>query len=439
MSSYLAALRGLNRNVVRYLLAASLLGFGFDGGVFSVLFNLYLLRMGYGPELIGQVASVGLFAFASACLPAGPLGTRWGYRRIMILGMAMMASCGITIPLTALLPAPIAAPAIMGVWAFMYTGMAFFFVNAVPFVLELCTNAEERAQAFSLQTAILALAAFTGSVVGGLLPRLFAAWLQVPQELPLPYRLPLILASFMILPAIWIILRIRHANVVAAPMAAGSQPAPIAEIPAANADRPTTPPLRALSPVLVTIVLLCAVRFFQVSGVATTSTFFNVYMDTELDVATSNIGLIVAAARLLGVPAALLTPYLVMRWGAPRTVVIASLISTVALIPLALIPHWAAAGLGMIGVTALASMRFPAFMIYSMSLVPPASRASLAGAGEFAGGMAFGALALAGGFVVAGQGFPPLFLMGSGLTLIGTLLFYLWFMFPRDKRVPVPA
>jgi hypothetical protein len=139
------------------------------------------------------------------------------------------------------------------------------------------------------------------------------------------------------------------------------------------------------------------------------------------------------------VPAALLTPYLVMRWGAPRTVVIASLISTVALIPLALIPHWAAAGLGMIGVTALASMRFPAFMIYSMSLVPPASRASLAGAGEFAGGMAFGALALAGGFVVAGQGFPPLFLMGSGLTLIGTLLFYLWFMFPRDKRVPVPA
>jgi predicted MFS family arabinose efflux permease len=193
------------------------------------------------------------------------------------------------------------------------------------------------------------------------------------------------------------------------------------------------------SPVLITLLLLSIVRFFQVSGVATVYTFFNVYMDTELAVPTSQIGLVAAFARLIGVFAALSTPLLVTRWGAALTVLFASIIGTVSILPLALIPLWPAAGLGYIGITAISSMRFPAYMIYSTALVPPNWRGTLAGMGEFAGGLSFAGLAFIGGSMVEAQGFTPLFLLGGALTLVGTLLFYLWFMFPRSKRVPSPV
>ena len=113
--------------------------------------------------------------------------------------------------------------------------------------------------------------------------------------------------------------------------------------------------------------MISVVRFFQVSGVATASTFFNVYADTKLMVPTSQIGLIVACARLIGVFAALSTPMFVSRWGVARTVLVASLVSTFFILPLALLPYGAAAGIGFIGVISVSSLRYPAFMICHQS------------------------------------------------------------------------
>jgi predicted MFS family arabinose efflux permease len=181
------------------------------------------------------------------------------------------------------------------------------------------------------------------------------------------------------------------------------------------------------------------VRFFQVSGVATVYTFFNVYMDTKLAVETSQIGLIVASARLIGVFAALSTPILVSRWGAASTVLFASTVGALSILPLVFIPFWLAAGIGFIGVTAISSMRFPAYMIYATSIVPPNWRGTMAGMGEFFGGLSFAGLAYVGGYMAEHQGFPSLFLLGGALTLTGTLLFYIWFMLPRNKPLPAPA
>lgn len=452
--NYLRTLRNLNHNVLLYLAATALIGFAFDGGVFSVLFNLYLLRLGFGPEFIGQVASAGLLAFALTSLPAGSIGERWGYQTIMILGLIMMVGGGVLVPLAELLPTPWIAPLILALYIIMFAGLSLYFVNAVPFVMVL-SNDEERNQAFSMQTALLALAAFTGALSGGFLPRIVATLLQLDQQHPAAYRYPLILAAVLLLPSIAIILRIGHATVEPATelnseLAANSttesniQPNTESIAMAGNSPLTTTPPVTLkrwtmLSPVVITLLLLSIVRFFQVSGVATVYTFFNVYMDTELSVATPQIGLVSAFARLIGVFAALSTPLLISRWGAPRTVMLASTIGTLSILPLALIPFWPAAGVGYIGVTAISSMRFPAFMIYSMGLVPPRWRGTLAGVGEFSGGLSFAGLAFFGGTIVENRGFAPLFLLGGALTLVGTLLFYLWFMLPRNKRYSQPA
>ena len=57
--------------ILFYLIGTALVGFALDGGIYAVLLNLYLVRLGYGPELIGMINSAGQLAFALFSLPLG--------------------------------------------------------------------------------------------------------------------------------------------------------------------------------------------------------------------------------------------------------------------------------------------------------------------------------------------------------------------------------
>jgi len=423
LASYFGSLRTLNRNVLLYLAATALLGFTIDGGIYSVLFNLFLVRLGYGPEFIGQINAAGLLAFALASLPAGALGGAIGLRRSLIIGLTVAIAGGLALPLATLFNPAHTSPILTGGFVAAYIGLSLYYVNAVPFMADIASRSE-RNTAFAMQTALLSLAGFTGALIGGFLPRLFATLLSITQQQPDPYRYPLFVAVAILIPAIGLIFSIKHS------------PVPEPDGP----HRPSLTPVgRVESSILATVLLLSVVRFFHVSGVAVAGTFFNLYMDTALNVATMHIGIISGSARLIGFIAALVTPLVVTRWGAPRAILFASTVSAAGLIPLALIPVWPAAGLGFVGVVALSSMRYPAYMLFCMDVTPPRWRGMLAGLGETFGGLNFALLALAGGYIIKGQGFAALFLLGSGLVLVGNALFYLWFMLPRARRLPNPV
>ena len=67
---YLRTIRHFNRDIHLYLFASGLIGFCLFSGIYSLLFNLYLLRLGYGPTFVGQVNAVGGLAFALSSLPS---------------------------------------------------------------------------------------------------------------------------------------------------------------------------------------------------------------------------------------------------------------------------------------------------------------------------------------------------------------------------------
>jgi MFS family permease len=429
MLSYWNTLRQFNRNVLLYLLATALIGFAVDGGVYSVLFNLYLLRLGYGAEFIGQVNAVGLLAFALGSLPAGALGGRYGSRPVLLWGLGMTIAGVWLVPLSEVISPGYIAPLLIFSYITLFLGLALYFVNAVPFVMDI-TTLSERSHAFSLQSALLALAAFTGSMLGGFLPGWFGQLLHTGQEHPEPYRLPLLFAAVVVTPALWAILRTDRVTDQELPE---ERPVVAAPTPGVVSFRPKRRWWQVERRAFGLLMQLATVRFFQVGGMAVAGTFFNVYMDQTLQVETSTIGTIAAIARLIAVPAALLTPVLVLRWGAPRTVVLASTVTLLSMLPLALVPVWGVAGAGMIGVVAASSMRYPAFLAYSMELAPRAWRAAMSGAGETAGGLAFAMMAWLGGIMIAKLGFAPLFLTGAAVTLVGTALFWLWFVWSTPK------
>ncbi len=103
-SAYLDKLRLFTRDVRLFLITAAVLGFTVFGGITPVLLNLYLLRLGYGPEFIGIVNAALPLAVMVFSLPAGIMGRRWSVRRMMVAGLAIAGvGCGL-LPLAELLP-----------------------------------------------------------------------------------------------------------------------------------------------------------------------------------------------------------------------------------------------------------------------------------------------------------------------------------------------
>ncbi len=211
LATYLAALRASGRNVRLLLLLTFMMGFTIDGGIQPVIFNLYLVRMDFGPEFIGQVNSAGSAVFAVMSLMAGALAGYWGRpgpRRTMVIGMS-----GIVIG-TSLIPlADSAAPVwqarlIVGGILVAYGGLAAFYANLGPFLL-LTARPSDRSALFAVQTAVYAMAAFAGGSLGGLIPGWVSAVTGMPLTEPLPYRVPLLVISITAVVALAVTLALR--------------------------------------------------------------------------------------------------------------------------------------------------------------------------------------------------------------------------------------
>ena len=161
------------------------------------------------------------------------------------------------------------------------------------------------------------------------------------------------------------------------------------------------------------------------------ATFFNVYMDAELNESTGLIGTLIGTALLVGGVAAPSTPVLAARWGHKRVIMRASVGISLSLLLLALVPHWSAAGVGYVGIVSLTMIRFATFSVFHQELVAPRWRRTMAGAYTMAGGLGYAASSLGGGYIITSLGYEKFFLSGLGLALAGTLLFHIYFRAPR--------
>lgn len=410
---YKGALLATTRNARIILLISAIMGLSIDGGVYSVVLNLYVLRLNFGPEFVGQINSVANLTFALGSLTAGWLGTRYGSRRLMIVGLGLGAVGAVTLPAADLWAQPGRAPWLAITLILVYAGLAFYFVNSGPFLIRV-TAVSVRGAIFAMQSAISGLASFVGGLLGGILPALFATLMAVSMLSPAPYRVPLFVVGVMIIVAFLMVLRTH-------------EPGPDEIEPESIEARPGAPRPRSAYPL---IIFMSIVRFLQVAGVGAAVTFFNVYMDSSLEVSTPVIGLVSASARLVAVPAALIGPLLARRVGYGEAAVIGSMGAVLSLLPMALIPSPWAASIGFVGLLAFTSIRFPTFYIFMMERTPPRLRAAMTGAGEMAAGFSFALISLTGGYIIVRFGYDATFLLGAAITLAGTLLFggYVWWL-----------
>ena len=413
-ATYLSAVRSFSRTVRLYLASTTLMSFTIYGGIYSTLLNLYLLRLGYGPGFIGWVHAAAALGYAVFCLVTGALGGRYGARPLLIAGLSLMVTGYGLLPLGEFLPAGVRPGWLVATNLVGYLGIAAYFVNGPPFLMG-ATGESERHHAFSLRIALDPIASFAGGIVGGLLPVGFARIMGRGLADPVPYRCSLLLAALLLVPGVFALL--------------------------------STPPSRTERVRVTTgrgtpwglIALIGLVVLLRYAGRATVKTFFNVYLDAALHLGPAQVGALSAVGQLLSIPAVLATPWLMAHWGKERTLVLSLLGMGLAQVPLALLPHWGAAGLSFMTITALFSITTASIRVYSQEIVAPPHRSAMSSGSMMAEGLIGFGMALGGGYAILTLGYPALFLASAGLTAAGGLVFWACFRVGPEELAPSGA
>ena len=159
-------LRSIRRNARLYLLSNTLQAV--TAGAIVVIYSLFLVALGYSTSAIGLVLVVGSLGAGLAIVPAAPLVRRLGWRNTLIWSNLIG---GVSVAIQLFIPTlPVILITSLGVGA----SVAMYLIVNAPFLAANSTT-EERTALFGLSNALNYLAAVVGSLLGGILPQLFAS------------------------------------------------------------------------------------------------------------------------------------------------------------------------------------------------------------------------------------------------------------------------
>ena len=195
MQSYIRGVRGYGRDVKLFLLYNLLSNVGI--GVFQLLFNLYLIELGYDESFIGEFQSISTLSMAAVALSIGVLVNRFGVWKTVTSGLVFFLITSVLASIITNQAALLVMAALSG------AGTAFLFVPTMPFIVEL-TGRHERHGVAALAFSLNSLSITVGSLIGGFGARGIGTLfdLDVPSAEAYRYTLiaGLLLAGFALLP-----------------------------------------------------------------------------------------------------------------------------------------------------------------------------------------------------------------------------------------------
>lgn len=377
---------GLKRPFWRFFIAAGFFDFGLF--VFFLLYNVYLLRLGFRENFLGLIAGMMTAGSVAATIPAALALERFGIRKTLLGAFTLVACLSalrawIVVP-SALLALAFAAGAAGSVWA----------VAISPAVAGL-TNERNRSAGFSLVfSSGIAIGAF-GGLAGGRLP----GWLQrlhPAASATASYLDSLLLSCGIVLLALIPLSRTSFA-------------------PVPKAGRKIHRP----SPLLLRFLVAMAVWNL---GTGAFNPFFNVFF-VRLHFPMEQIGSLFSAAQLIQAGAVLLAPLALRKFGLTRGISGMELATALAMVCLAYAkgPGWAAGAY--IAYMAAQYMSEPGMYTLLMDRVSPAERNS-SSALTFLVVCAAQAVAAAGaGALLDRFGYAPVLIAASLICAIAAILF----------------
>lgn len=415
----MSAVGRFDRNAYLLFVTGGLLGFTY-WGITYLLTNLFVLRLGYGTEVVGNLNALFYVLHMAFSLPAGAVGMRLGSRRAMLLGGLLALFGWALAPAASFVLFPhMRISALIASRVISSLGGALFIVNSNPALMGAVEPAVS-SYAFAFNGTVISLTTFVGSLFGGLLPGLFAAVTRTSMASSVPYGLSLWAAVLVLVPGLVSLGLFRETG---------------KGVPRAVTRGSSVLPLGI-------IALISLVRFLRECGYGGVLTFFNVYLDTALRLPTPSIGIAVSVSAVVSIISTPLMPWLAKRWGTGGASLAGLFAMAAAVVPMALSGAWLPATAGWAGMTAANSINEAAMQVYILGIVAPRWRALMSGAANMATTLGLAASASGGGYLIRAAGYRGLFLISSGLLLASAAAFAVHLGVSRSRETlaeSVPA
>ncbi len=428
--AYIREFGRFQRNAQLYLISNTLSGV--SAGILLVLYNLYLVSLGYKTDFIGLVLFAGTIGAGLAIFPAGVCIDRIGGKIVLIVTTLLFGVVGAA-QILFRQPFPLLAS---GFIAGIIT--AFYLVVNAPYLTANSTP-EERSHLFSLNIVVQLGTMVLGEVLGGALPQELrsVSWLMAPlppqiqwllamQSNVRSYQLALLSAGLIAVPSL-------------IPLFLLSDDRPLSHVLRARDEggrdksglhwwrgrNKSGPYIRALVRTPFFALLLAWILVGLGAGLFIP--YFNVYFVQHLGASPALFGLIDGSANGINALLTLAAPLVAMRLGKINTVVFTRLLS----IPLLLI-------IGFTSVLPLAAliylfrqgtmdMSMGVFQVYSMEAVPEQRRGVANSSYQAAMQVSWAATTPLGGLLIVHVGYAPVFVCGAVLYLLAIVLLWLRF------------
>ena len=408
LGTYLDRVRAFTGNARLFLL--SLLFFGVAGGISQLLFNFYVLSLGYNETTIGNLVTARSVTSLIAALPMGYLVDRIGSRNAFLLGYI---GYGISMGVMLLFPSVttfIAMNVLQGV-AQSLSGVA-----SGPFLME-NSGAKERTYLFSLSSGLSMTANSIGGWLGGYLPGWMAGSIAVSAVSSQAYGRSLwVMAILSLASAVPVILmRSRRRST--------SQLSTFAPISFVRKN----PGLlgKLILPGLVISI-----------GAGMVMPFMNVFFRNVHSQSDSAIGVIFAWGSLamgIGLVAA---PALAERFGKIQVVTATQALSIPFLALLGFAPWFGVSVAAYYIRLTLMNMSGPIFSTFTMEQVDPESRGMIASLSSMAGNFGWAFSPTISGLLQVRSGFKWPFTITLISYVIAISMYYAWFLRKRQTKKP---
>ncbi len=405
--AYVNKLRLFRRNARLYLLNTILAGVSF--GVFRLLFNFYVLSLGYDEALLGQLLTVSSVTALLGALPAGYLSDQLGRKASLLLSSTFI-SCAILGMVIWRTPTSFFAMNVLTGLAQSLSG-----VTAGPFLME-NSGETERTYLFSFSSGIQMVAGFVGNWFGGRLPGWLGAVGSVSATSSTAYGWAITVVaatSFLALVPLGLLQRQQTARqqgqAVLSPFQYASQhPALLGKL---------------IGPMLITAL-----------GAGLLMPFMNLFFRVTYGRSDATIGALFAWGSLAMGIGLLAAPPLADRWGKMKLVVITQALSIPFLFLLGFSPWYGLSAFSYLVRLALMNMSNPVYQTFVMEQVEQEARGTVASLVSMSWNFGWAFSPTVSGWLQVRYGFPPVF-MGTLISyILAIYLYYRFFLRPGVAR-----
>lgn len=398
-NGYVSKINGFSRNASLFLAYIFMLSLSL--GIYEVIFNLYILRLGFKEDFLGLMLSLVSISTGLFAIPAATFCDRAGRKNTLLLSCLMLLFSFAVLYTTR-------SMFLLAFFSILYgASSSLKIVTASTFMVENSTS-YERMHLFSMYYLLYTIGVMLGNLAGGTLPQVFINSLDLDPSGPEAYQLSLYasLAAvlFSLLPLVFI----------------KNKKTGLAEKPAL---------FSTLFSVLRsgTIRKLIVVNGLIGMGWGLILPYFNVYFDVVLGAGSEQIGVIFSISQLVMMFTLLCVPLLTEGFGKVEVISLVQLASIPFLLLFTSTSILAVAAFGYIMRTSIMNMANPIMSSFNMEIVSEDNRATVNSLVWMSCYTFVGLSTYAGGLMMARGYYTLPFFLTCGIYGVAAVLYYVFF------------